>query len=523
MAGNKRNQDIFQTSDSNYSNDKESICWKYFEPFKIPKEYGTETKCTIPGCTTKYLWCGSTSNHVGHLKNKHGIIKSSTPLTTKISTTNFINSELEINIPLIKFIISSGAPLNIVDNLKSAGFINPQYELPTSDIIEEQINKAYNRLFLQLKSQAQQEKSTMILINTIEIEEYVYTIFTCNWLTKDFAFHKILLCVKKFYSVRLDESYFDEVYEAFENLKEWAKQNSNSQEMSEIIKVIKNATYNLYGIGIFDYSTIIDIQNAGKIKCDCDYHKIAFLKLMKHPFIQLINNYNSYEDFFIRNEGKRYKELLLDSLPFSIFSNLLQLFKPLENIICSDHEISIKEGLDLEDKIAINADNMLKEPMLNDLEHEALKSFLKYIPLFLESNPFFIRQIASFLDPRSKLDEISPVIKKYMLKKCQAYYLKNNDLDKSIQEANKELECYHNRPQSSFDEDVVPYEWWQGSKQMLPGLAMIAKEYLIILTMDNEDPIEESDIKRLLVTYGDDMADKISFLQYNKKYIDQYL
>ncbi|CAG8855535.1 24206_t:CDS:1, partial [Gigaspora margarita] len=140
------------------NNDKESICWKYFEPFKVLSENGTITKCTISGCTQRYKWCGSTSNLVGHLKNKHGITKFSTSISSTMSTVKTINSGPEINIPLLKFIVSSGAPFSIVDNLKSAGFVNPIIELSTSNIIEDQINKAYNRLFLQLKLKAHKRR-----------------------------------------------------------------------------------------------------------------------------------------------------------------------------------------------------------------------------------------------------------------------------------------------------------------------------------------------------------------------------
>ncbi|CAG8728483.1 12741_t:CDS:2, partial [Dentiscutata heterogama] len=134
MAGYKRNQDSFQASNSNNNinnlittnsseaqqtkrqrsenNDYESICWKYFEPFEVPKENGTITKCTVPGCTTRYSWCGSTSN-------------------------------------------------------LSSGLINPQIELP----LEKQINKVYERLFLQLKLKAQQANSVMLSIDHIYIEE----------------------------------------------------------------------------------------------------------------------------------------------------------------------------------------------------------------------------------------------------------------------------------------------------------------------------------------------------------------
>ncbi|CAG8613710.1 15032_t:CDS:2 [Cetraspora pellucida] len=617
MAGYKRNQEIFQTSNSNdnennlvatsssgaqqtkrkrtENNDKESICWKYFEPFKVPKENGTVTKCTIPGCTTSYIWCGSTSNHVGHLKTKHGIMKSSTSLTALTplkpitSTISFNNPELEINIPLIKFIISSGAPFSIVDNLKSAGFVNPDIELSTSNIIEGQINKAYNRLFLQLKSKAQQEKSIMLSICEIQPDDRIgesYVVITCNWLTKDFEFHKILFFAKKWFSNIDQKDYYKDIIEAllkleFANLKfynddgndffellhdckyanflrnltrlrncpdnlnyliekslsKWAIKNGNTQGMFEITKAIKNATTNLCGVIsflksnidliqkeiqnmqiTFDYSTIMDIQNAKKISCNCIYHKIEFLSLIENPFIQLVNNYDNYKDANIRKEGKYFKELMLDSLPFGIFSKLLQVLKPLEHITCSYRVISTKEYNDLLDRISINANNMLKELQFSkDLEHEILKSFLIFS--CYEENYLFIKRLASFLDPRSKPDEISPVnlsmIKEFTLKKCQTFYLDNifsDNLDKSMQAANEELKCYINRPQLLLDSDINPYEWWQGSKQMLPGLAALAREYLPTQTMYEDDPVKNLDklIKTHEPTQGADIGVEIS-------------
>ncbi|CAG8771736.1 6420_t:CDS:1, partial [Racocetra fulgida] len=45
----------------------------------------------------------------------------------------------------------------------------------------------------------------------------------------------------------------------------------------------------------------------------------------------------------------------------------------------------------------------------------------------------------------------------------------NNSLDDSIQAANREVEFYINRQQTSLNRNIDPYKWWQGSKQMLPG------------------------------------------------------
>ncbi|CAG8717351.1 16132_t:CDS:2, partial [Racocetra fulgida] len=552
----------------------------------------TSTTSTLTSTTSTLIPTTST------LPTTSNFTSTASTLTSTTSTINFSNSESEINIPLIKFIVSSGLPFNFVDTLKSAGFVNPNIELSTSDIIKKQINKAYNRLFLQLKLKAQQEKSTMLSIYEFKPDTKIdedYAVITCNWLTKDFEFHKIQLFTKKCYSEIDDEEDFygdiidalleleltnlkfysdnvndffdrvrdwdaDEKYQNFvqnltrlpvnclnklnglilRSLGKWAREHVNNQTMPERIKAVENATKCLWSVVnflkhnrvqgeiqnmqiTFSYSTTVDVQNAKKISCNCTYHQIAFLKLMEEPFIQLVNNYNNYESAYIKEKGKFFKGLLLDSLPFGIFSKLLQLFKPLEHITCGTRKVLMKEYSNLIDRIVINADNILKELQFNgdlfngDLEYELFKSFLTSIPLCFGDSFLFDVRLASLLDPSSKTDEVSPVIIEYTLKKCQAYYLNNifsDNLDKSLQAANEELRCYINRPQLLLD-TINPYEWWQGSKQMLPGLATLAREYLPTLTVDDENPVENLD--ELINTYDDDDMTYILFIMSGYK------
>ncbi|CAG8836876.1 23491_t:CDS:1, partial [Racocetra persica] len=162
------------------------------------------------------------------------------------------------------------------------------------------------------------------------------------------------------------------------SLKQWAIENIDTHGISEFAKAINNATLNLCDVvkflkdertqreitkmqTTFSYLTVTGIQNAKKINCVCRYHKISFLKLMEKPFIQLVNNYNSYEDSYIKKQGKRFKDLLLDHLPFSILSEILQLFSPLVNTICNYNPLSIEEYMENIENIFINADNMLNE------------------------------------------------------------------------------------------------------------------------------------------------------------------
>ncbi|CAG8810228.1 8126_t:CDS:2 [Cetraspora pellucida] len=270
-------------------NDKRSICWRYFNPFKVPKR-GEITKCTIDGCNKKYTWSGSTSNLVKHLKTKHGI----PPTTVQPSLTNNSFRNFEVNLPVIKFIVSSILPFDIVDNLNSSGLVNSQI---TPSIIANQIPQ----------SKVQQAKSAMLSISVnITDKDDDYIIVACNWLTKDFEFHKIFMYMYKFIFIDIapidyniedlikwgltnlkfisyipgdlayfksfyfyDNLNFDEVLDELKgdsenmitcvsggsgdglirhSLKRWAEKNTNVQEMSDIINAILNATQHLCSV-----------------------------------------------------------------------------------------------------------------------------------------------------------------------------------------------------------------------------------------------------------------------------------
>ncbi|CAG8641835.1 21181_t:CDS:2, partial [Dentiscutata erythropus] len=578
MAGKNLNQGLIQISDSNNennllvaenslaqqsrqrfeNNDRKSICWEYFEPFKVPKR-GEITKCTIDGCNTKYLWRGSTSNLVGHLKTKHGII-STTTIQPPLTNNNSRNLELEVNLPVIKFIVSSVLPLNIVDNLKSSGLVNQQI---TSNIIEKQIDQVYDRLFSQLKSKIQQAKSVMLSISN---NYHDYITITYDWLTENFEFRKILLHVNKldslngdtlahailealikweltnlkFISCNLIEYDFIDNYYMYDvngknedisicmiggsgddlirhSLKRWAEENSNTQEMSNIITAVVNAIDKFCSVIEFlkdnRVQRIINgVQIAEKISCDCNYHKIEFLTLIMKPFKQLINNYSNSNDNFIRENVGKFKNLLLDKLPFSIFfPELLRLFKPLEHI----KVVTMRKLRDM----LVNASNIFNEisqyvvtmTYQHYWELEILKSFLKFL---INSYLDIHQKIGLFLDPHSKSIFINDEdVKKLVLDECQDYYSKTDN--NSMQDlANEELERYNKLSQVIIKEND-PCEWWQKSKHLYPGLATLAIKYLPLLKLDDEEvPLKNPD-KFIDVYKNDEIIDKMTFLQYN--------
>ncbi|KAF0437355.1 hypothetical protein F8M41_004454 [Gigaspora margarita] len=541
---NNSENGVHQSHKRPRNNNEESICWRHFRP--IRPSHGSEIKCTFDGCNTKYVWRGSTSNLLGHLKRKHHhVTTESSALTTSIqssSTNNFINFESKINLPLIKFIVSSISPFSIVDDLKSSGLVNLHI---TSSIIEEQIIKVYDRLFSQLKSKVQQAKFVMLSMGEEcnEVRDEWKYIISCCWLTEDFEFHKILLCVKKsfkdiiealdkweltnlkfirgnledyleFYEfcdhleekykdiVRIDEPFYSDCDSLIRySLNRWVDQ-ENDHEISTIITSFRYVTNNVFDVvgclkaQVTQYAINMPINN---FNCyNCQYHQIEFLTTLGKQYFEI----------FINN-ASRYNGFSLDKLPISIFPKLLELFKPLEHI----NDITERNIADM----LTNASNILAEISQSIvLERRALKSFIIFL-----LNSFVPKKISKFLDPHSELNiNLDEASKKIVLNKCQDYYsqfpgFSNNNLEI----AQKELEYYINRKHClpHLNENLGLYEWWQQSNHTFPGLATIAQEYLP-LTQNNKVTLNFGKFED---TYqDDDIVDKIEFLHYNMKYID---
>ncbi|CAG8735058.1 20536_t:CDS:2, partial [Racocetra persica] len=469
-SGNSRVQQSRRRSKNNY---KESICWRYFRP--IRPSYGSETKCTFDGCNTKYVWRGSTSNFLDHLKRKH--------LT-----------ELKIKLPLIKFIVPSALPLKVINSLKSSGLINLQIELP----LEEQINKLYEHLSDQVKSKIQTAKSVMLSISNIYIRRIHISklAVTCCWLTENFEFNKILLCVKETFKdiievldqwklknlkfIISNKDFYDQLKEKYpdiihistnvsgsgddlieDSLSRWARENISTQGISDIAKAVENATWNLSYV-------VSDLKDRGM------QSKMNITNIT-------INDCTPKVGYF--------KILSLDYLPVSIFDKLVELFNPLKHI----DTVTERNIIDL----LVNATSILRRISqcqfpLNS-EYKTLESFLKFL---IRSYEHFC--VSSFLDPRSNpINSLSDdVLGEFVLDKCQVYY-SHNPSSSGNNLTSEEFTRYISRSQSQFDENFDVYKWWQNSNHEFPGLATLAREYLLLVS----DKVQLNNLEKFVEVY----------------------
>ncbi|KAF0520499.1 zinc finger bed domain-containing protein 4-like [Gigaspora margarita] len=503
------------------NNDKRSICWRYFEPFKVPRD-GTTIKCAIDGCNTSYVWRGSTSNLLGHLKTNHSITKSSehTTYIRSSSNINSVNSELEINLSLIKFIVSAGAPFSIIEYLKSAEFVNPQYKLPPSNIVEEQINRAYDRLFFQLKLKAQQTKSVTLSFHLIpggsihHIKMFMGV--TCHFLSENFESYRFLLCISRVTKLCGDEN-CGRIWrnECFEALNKWGLINQKFISIgSSTIGILKGLSEKLCQNYIQNFIPLIYEE---KDEVQYDINKLIQMCL---------------QGWTEKNNGSQ------------------GMLKYNKDDICFN-SVTEEQALELANNVMINSDNIMKEiSQFIDLEHEVLKSFLNSIPLNFQKTGILTKELILFLDPRIKSNHFSYAIKRYVQAECQIYYSKmlnradaqaeaavliqNAQVVQSIADitqsevqniattlAYEEVENYIDYPDLLLNENTNIFKWWQDSKDSFPGLAAIAREYLSIPLEELEDIDQLKNIEILENTYQDfDTSNKISFLQNNMKYFD---
>ncbi|CAG8445508.1 5232_t:CDS:1 [Scutellospora calospora] len=428
-----------------------SFCWKYFKPY--PETMGIETKCTFPGCSTKYTWRGSTTNLKRHLEKIHKIIKSS----TQVQSTN-INSGSEINLPLVKFIISSNQSFNVVNHMVSAGFLNKPYQIPTTLEIEDQINKTYDKLFLKLKQMIQYAESVSLAIHVwcIDSENFIektYVEITSHWLTKDFKIHKILLCMKEFDNdITLTDRYIEQVIKKceltgskfittnfgvedelsvspeFNNLeyiinateflesllstcldqclnienqdilKKIEEIKKIIEEIPDIIKVLKEEEAQEELQKSLDDSIIFDIGRIIEGKWSFTYFGLKYIVLMEKQINNLVSNWCSDRDENIESIGNDLEELLPNASQFKLLSKLSQIFEPLELVekIMNDYDyltINFMQSIltELINKIKLKAINIRNElrSVGDILESDTILAIIDSIYNFLNTPNYF--------------------------------------------------------------------------------------------------------------------------------------
>ncbi|CAG8645856.1 3254_t:CDS:2 [Gigaspora margarita] len=363
-----------------------SFCWKYFEPY--PETMGIETKCKFPGCTTKYTWRGSTSNLKGHLKKIHKIVETTKPVQKPNN-----NPALDINLPLIKFIVTSNQSFNVVNDMVSTGFVNKPYQIPATTLkIEEQINKTYDKLFSRLKQMIQSAESVALAIHIWDIDDKecfgkTFMEVTCHWLTNDFKIHRILLCMTEFNSSNsMADKYIEQIQEkweltnyefittdfyaeaVFSEFSEFSNHkyirnafhflesllptcleqclNVENQSILERIGEIKNKIDGIQDVieilkeeeaqeklsALPGGSIIFDIGKIIERKWSSIYFGLKYIVSMEQQINSLVSSWCSDKDDYVKSKGNDLKALLPDSLQFKILSKLSQIFEPLESV-----------------------------------------------------------------------------------------------------------------------------------------------------------------------------------------------
>ncbi|CAG8817524.1 3915_t:CDS:2, partial [Gigaspora margarita] len=175
----------------------------------------TKAKCKIESCQTQYIWHGSTTNIVNHLRNIHHITKTSLEHSSdeelKKSSQQTIETTLlkpylvsryqKLIQNIIKFLISYILPLSLIENKHFRTFLNSfnsRYKLPCVNTIKNEIVNRTNHT-------TQAIKNRIIQTNTVSFTFELWTSWahdsylgvTCHWNSDEFYIYDLTLGVIK--------------------------------------------------------------------------------------------------------------------------------------------------------------------------------------------------------------------------------------------------------------------------------------------------------------------------------------
>lgn len=192
----------------------ESFVWKFFKKYKCTmlldnqEEEVEKTQCLFEKCDTEYLWSGSTSNLITHLRDAHHVTKESLadkPVKVHQQTiqqvimkphSSYVQKKLTHQVA--RYIVSRAQPIHLVEvddfKLLLKGF-DSRFKMPCVSTIKTIIFDTYTLLTKQIIDLISKTSDTVSL--TLDIwssrAHDSYIGITCHWLTDSFKLHEIVL------------------------------------------------------------------------------------------------------------------------------------------------------------------------------------------------------------------------------------------------------------------------------------------------------------------------------------------
>ncbi|CAG8779304.1 7693_t:CDS:2, partial [Cetraspora pellucida] len=509
-----------RTKLSNKDNFIKSFFTFYEQPGHKPEDKSTtKLKCSIKGCQTKYVWHGSTTNMINHLRDVHHITKMSLHNKTadelKKSSQQTLETMLlkpyppakqqKLTQDVLRLFISCTLPLYLVENKNFRTFLHsfdPRYKPPCVNTFKNEIANGTNHTTQVIKNMIHSQANTISLTFDLWTSRAhdSYLGVTCHWISDEFRMYDLTLSVVEMGAYKTAGDIVDSIEPLLEefsiegdkilsittdngsNVKAAVTRLSASLSLSTPIANIFCAAHTLQ---LSVETGLVVVQNL-ITKCKALISLMSREKKRKQlreaQIRWLANDLENSNNNDNRRDGTNIRDKLLTNEEFSIAQelvNLLSLFDKATEILSGSNYATLGIMVPTVEELIYRFSNIDSEiDIINEVKETILSNLTSRWSL-----PHDYGMFASLLDPRFKdLSFCSNAQKRRMIEELK---IKFNELSKHENQHDEspeqtELDRYLLLPEINKTEENNPLDWWKWRKAEFPILSILARRYLAI-------------------------------------------
>ncbi|CAG8662774.1 18110_t:CDS:2, partial [Gigaspora rosea] len=324
--------------------------------------------CKFEDCDTEYVWKGSTTNLITHLRDIHQITKESLKnklVKAKQQTIHQVISrphssyiQKKLTNQLVRYIIARAQPIYIVEDKDFRLWtknLDPRFQVPCVDTIKTIIFNSYDSAVSQIKDLISKTSDTVSLTFDLWSSRAhdSYLGITCHWLTDSFDLHEIVLDMGE-----LDEHHASDIVESVNSVLN--KFNINCQKVFSIttdngsnvksavqqmgISNVKCAGHTLQlsvNLGLKEVDEIIskyfsglkeplDVIKDVDTRWNSTFYAIERLVYLKPAIIQLYTTLTNHTIREIRKGAETMGPYIPSSEEFELLKQLIEILSPFD-------------------------------------------------------------------------------------------------------------------------------------------------------------------------------------------------
>ncbi|CAG8786659.1 8717_t:CDS:2, partial [Gigaspora rosea] len=347
----------------------ESFVWRFFKKYKCTilspnnqEKKVEKAQCSFEGCDTEYLWSGSTSNLINHLRDTHHVTKESladNPVKVHQQTiqqvmikphSSYVQKKLTHQV--VRYIVSRTQPIHLVEIddfkllLKS---FDSRFKMPCVSTIKTIIFDTYTLATKQIIDLISKTSDTVSL--TLDIwssrAHDSYLGITCHWLTDSFELHEIVLEIGE-----LDDHCASDIVESVNSVLD--KFNINYQKIFSIttdnganvksaiqqmgITNVKCAGHTLQLSQLREAQLQItsglkeplDVIKDVDTRWNSTFYSIERLVYLRPAIMQLYSTLNNHTLREVRRGAETISSFLLSEEEFEVLGELIVILSPFD-------------------------------------------------------------------------------------------------------------------------------------------------------------------------------------------------